>query len=145
MNKKKDILFVMNNLNVGGAEKALVSLLQVFDYTKYNVDLLLFKKEGLFLKQVPEQVNILKEPENWKYFDMPFTQVLKENFSPFRWDIVLQRLRYKIATRRAKNTAEAEQFGWREIARTLKPLKKNYDCAIGFLEKNPNYFIVLWA
>lgn len=142
MNKKKDILFVMNNLNVGGAEKALVSLLQVFDYTKYNVDLLLFKKEGLFLKQVPEQVNILQEPENWKYFDMPFTQVLKENFSPFRWDIVLQRLRYNIATRRAKNTAEAEQYGWKEMAKTIRPLKKKYHCAVGFLEKNPSYFVV---
>lgn len=58
-NSKKDILFVINNLNVGGAEKALISLLKLFDYDKYNVDLLLFKKEGLFLKQVPKEVNIL--------------------------------------------------------------------------------------
>lgn len=142
MNRKKDILFVMNNLNVGGAEKALVSLLQVFDFTKYNVDLLLFKKEGLFLKQVPEQVTILQEPENWKYFDMPFTQVLKENFLSFKWQVIIQRVRYKIDTGKTKNATVTEQFGWNKIARTIKPLKKKYDCAIGFLEKNPNYFVV---
>ena len=47
---KKDILFIMNNMNCGGAEKALLSLLETIDYSRYNVDLFLFKHEGIFLK-----------------------------------------------------------------------------------------------
>ncbi|QNS41286.1 glycosyltransferase [Chryseobacterium manosquense] len=142
MNKKKDILFVMNNLNVGGAEKALVSLLQVFDYEKYNVDLLLFKKEGLFLKQVPAQVNILPEPANYRYFDMPFVQVLKDNLWPWRWDLIYRRIQFKKMMQKAESPAEAEQLSWKPLSKTLKPLQKQYDVAIGFLEKNPNYFVV---
>ena len=42
---KKNLLFIMSNLECGGAEKALISLLQTIDYSKYNVDLLLFTKK----------------------------------------------------------------------------------------------------
>ena len=142
MSKKKEILFVMNNLNVGGAEKALVSLLQVFNYEKYNVDLLLFKKEGLFLSQIPPEVNILKEPRNYRYFDMPFFQVLSENFFNLKWNVIWQRIQFKRTSKKATNPAQAEQFGWKPLAKTLKPLAKQYDVAIGFLEKNPNYFVI---
>lgn len=142
MNKKKEILFVMNNLNVGGAEKALVSLLQVFDYEKYNVDLLLFKKEGLFLKQVPAQVNILPEPANYRYFDMSFVQVLKENVWPWRWNLIYRRIQFKKMMQKAESPAEAEQLSWKPLSKTLKPLQKQYHAAIGFLEKNPNYFVI---
>lgn len=138
---KKKILFVMNNLNVGGAEKALVSMLQVFDYEKYEVDLLLFKKEGLFLNQIPAEVNLLAESENYKYFDMPFTQVIKENI--FRnWNVIFRRLQFNLAVKKAKNSAEAEQFGWKPLSKAINPLPQHYDVAIGFLEKNPNYFVV---
>ena len=66
----KKMLFIMSNLNCGGAEKALVSLLKTIDYSKYEVDLLLFRHEGIFLKQVPKEVNILPEPFGYKYYDM---------------------------------------------------------------------------
>lgn len=132
----------MNNLNVGGAEKALVSLLQVFDYEKYNVDLLLFKKEGIFLKQVPQQVNILNEPTNYRYFDMPFIEVVKENFFNLKWNVIWQRIQFKRSSKKAENQAQAEQFGWKPLSETLKPMRKQYDVAIGFLEKNPNYFVI---
>ena len=43
---KKKVLFVMPGLYSGGAEKSLVNLLNLLDYSKLDVDLLLFKKEG---------------------------------------------------------------------------------------------------
>lgn len=141
MTAKKHILFVINNLNVGGAEKALVSMLQVFEYDHYDVDLLLFKKEGLFLKQVPEQVNILEAPANYRYFDMPFSKVIRENL----WKdplVIFRRWQFNQAGKKATSPAEAEQFGWKPLSKTLKALPKNYDAAIGFLEKSPNYFVV---
>ncbi|UJF28774.1 glycosyltransferase [Kaistella sp. 97-N-M2] len=142
MHKKKDILFVMNNLNVGGAEKALISLLQIFDYEKYAVDLLLFKKEGLFLNQLPSEVTLLEAPKNLRYFDMPFLQILKENVLQGNWNVIYRRIQFKRQCKKAKNSAEAEQFGWKALSKTLNPLSKQYDAAIGFLEKNPNYFVV---
>ncbi|MDA1570382.1 glycosyltransferase, partial [Bacillus cereus] len=59
---KKKILFVIDSLQSGGAEKSLVSLLSLFDYTKYEVDLLMFSASGLYLPLLPKQVNILEVP-----------------------------------------------------------------------------------
>ena len=39
---KKKILIAIDSLTSGGAEKSLISLLTLFDYDKYDVDLLLF-------------------------------------------------------------------------------------------------------
>ena len=58
--KKIKILFVCASMKVGGAEKSLVNLLNLIDYSKYDVDLLLLQKQGAFLKQIPEQVKILE-------------------------------------------------------------------------------------
>src|SRR4051794_40869358 len=63
----KKVLFVIPTLTTGGAEKSLVNLLNLFDYSKYEVDLLLFKHEGIFIKQVPKEVNILSIPSTLKY------------------------------------------------------------------------------
>ncbi len=44
----KKILIVMTSLYNGGAEKSLVNLLNELPFDKYQVDLLLFMKKGIF-------------------------------------------------------------------------------------------------
>ena len=56
---KKNIIFCAYNLDVGGIETALVSLLNNLDYQKYNIYLFLVKKEGIFLDRIPKQVKII--------------------------------------------------------------------------------------
>ena len=63
----KKLLFVMPSLDSGGAEKSLVNLLNIIDYSQYNVDLLLLKQEGLFLNQIPKEVNLLPVTDSLKY------------------------------------------------------------------------------
>ena len=53
----KKILFIHHSLEGGGAERILIDLLRYFDYTKYSIDLLLIKGEGVYLKDIPPQVN----------------------------------------------------------------------------------------
>lgn len=62
-------MFVIPSLKGGGAEKSLVSLLSVLDYEKYDVDLLLFRKEGLFLNSVPPRVRTVGGTQNYEIFD----------------------------------------------------------------------------
>ncbi len=59
---KTNILILMQSMNVGGVERALVSLLSVIPKDRYSIDLILSKKEGNFLKQIPEYVNIYEAP-----------------------------------------------------------------------------------
>lgn len=139
---KKDILFVMNNLHCGGAEKALISLLETIDYSKYNVDLLLFKKEGLFLTKVPKEVNLLDEPKHLKYFDMPIKKALVEILSKREFKLIVARILFGYIYRTEKNRARCEQLSWKYLSKSLDKVNKNYDVAIGYLEKNPIYFCV---
>lgn len=56
--KKKKILFIINNLAGGGAEKVLIDMLNNFDYLRFDVELLLIWKEGVYLQDVPKGVKV---------------------------------------------------------------------------------------
>lgn len=138
---RKKLLFVINNLHCGGAENSLISLLQQLDYTKYEVDLLLFQKEGFFLKNVPQEVRVLGPIEEFTYFDGSFVKAIVIAFFRLRFDIILTKFKF-LSLKKIQNPAEREQRFWYYLKICLPKLKGNYDVAIGFLEKSPNYYIV---
>lgn len=57
---KKKLLFTAYSLGLGGIETALVNLLNQLDYSKYDVTLILEKKEGIFLNSIPSNVEVLE-------------------------------------------------------------------------------------
>lgn len=54
----KKILFVLNNMNIGGTEKAFLNMLDTMSPMEYDVTLMLLSKSGGFLSHVPEWVKI---------------------------------------------------------------------------------------
>lgn len=56
----KKLLFTAVNLDIGGIETSLINLLDNLDYKKYEVTLILERKEGLFLDKVNKNV-LVKE------------------------------------------------------------------------------------
>lgn len=57
---KKKLLFTAYNLEIGGIETSLINLLDNIDYNKYEVTLILEKKEGSLLNRLNKNV-IVKE------------------------------------------------------------------------------------
>ena len=55
---KKDLMFAAVNFDIGGIEKALVNLLNRINYDKYNVDVVLEEKKGIFLPKIISKANI---------------------------------------------------------------------------------------
>jgi glycosyltransferase involved in cell wall biosynthesis len=55
---KKRLLFCAYNLDLGGVEQALVNLLNLIDKDKYEITLVLEKKEGLFLDQLNSEIKV---------------------------------------------------------------------------------------
>ncbi|PGT96257.1 MULTISPECIES: glycosyltransferase [Bacillus] len=139
---KKKILFIINNLNCGGAEKALVSLLENMNYSMYNVDLFLFKHEGVFFNKIPKQVNLLEEQLEYQYFDMPIKKAIVECIKSRRVDVAVARICAGYIFKSEKNRTRCEQRVWKYLSKGLKHLDQNYDVAIGYLEKSPIYFVV---
>ncbi len=138
----KKILFIMNNLNCGGAEKALVSLLQELDFSKYEVDLYLFRHEGLFLKQIPQKVNLLPAPQSYPYFDMPLKKAVLDNLKAGNFRTAFYRILAGYVYKTETVKAQKEQKAWKYLSKTIPALSKKYDAAIGYLEKTPNYFCI---
>lgn len=135
----RKILFVMPALYGGGAEKSLVNLLNLMDYEKYDVDLLLFKREGLFLSQVPKEVRILPLTNSLQYA----YKINKGIFSSV--------LCFKLGMLRIISTFVCKvlykEKSWQQrwikyYKRYLPNLKEEYDIAIGFLEGDASYYVI---
>lgn len=139
---KKNILFIMSNLECGGAEKALISMLEVFDYSKYNVDLLLFNQKGIFLNKVPKEVNILEEPFGYKYYDMSSKQAITDLLSKGKIKDVVRRLVSMFIYKVEKDSSRCNQRVWKYISNMFGKLEKEYDVAIGYLEGHPIYYCI---
>jgi N-acetylgalactosamine-N,N'-diacetylbacillosaminyl-diphospho-undecaprenol 4-alpha-N-acetylgalactosaminyltransferase len=56
MNKK--ILFTIPSLNIGGAENVCLTLINEFSNKPYNLNLLLHKKQGIFLNDLSKKVHL---------------------------------------------------------------------------------------
>ena len=56
----KRVLFLMDNLEGGGAEKALIEFLRSIDYSKYEVTLCLSFYRGVYLMDIPEKIKVIK-------------------------------------------------------------------------------------
>ena len=66
----KKILFMCINMNIGGTEKALITMLNEMDRRKYDITLFMLEEHGGFLNQIPDGVKIMyfKEYKTLKKF-----------------------------------------------------------------------------
>lgn len=138
---KRQLLFIMGTLENGGGERSLINLLQLIDYNRYDVDLILFKERGIFLKQIPNEVNIVKgldilhfmyNDSIKKAFDFHY---LKESFIHIFGTVIS-----KIV---AKSGFCKGQYRWLHFYEKVIPkLDKKYDIAISYLEGETTYYLV---
>ncbi|WP_442596715.1 glycosyltransferase [Neobacillus sp. D3-1R] len=140
---RSKVLFVMRNLNGGGAEKSLLTVLSLFDYTKYEVDLFLLQQEGLFLELLPKEVNLLNLPDYniLKTFNKSLKKALP---------IFLKGKKFKVLYYRTKMFLDDVFFKrkhiyvrrWKNMKEVVPTLRKEYDVAIGYMEGLPTYFVI---
>lgn len=135
----KNILFVIDSLICGGAEKSLISLLNNLDYHKYNVDLLLIKRGGVFEKFLPKDVNILEQPEYFKFLSNNKSVSLKNKliYLSYRLNTTIKLRINNIK----KNQIHSEQVVYNSIKNILNPLDREYDLAVAYSQGFPTYFV----
>lgn len=139
---KKKILITSFDLAIGGVERSLIGLLNQIDYSKYDVDLLLFKHEGEFFSFIPNGPNLLPEEPHYSTFRKSIYQIVKDGYYP----IAMSRLIAKYSGLLHGKVKKVEepgyltiQYGWEFTNRYLPDLNNDYDVAIGFLW--PHHFI----
>lgn len=139
---KKKLLFVIPSLEAGGAEKSLVNLLNTIDHEKYDVDLALFLHSGIFLKQLPSFVQIIDLGNDYKTFTLGLFKSISKFLKQKKIALAFSRLIYSIKNNSISNDNSAEQYAWNNLKESIPVLNKNYDAAIGFLEKSSIYFCI---
>jgi glycosyltransferase involved in cell wall biosynthesis len=136
---KKKLLFVIDSLAIGGAEKSLISLLNLIDQSIYEVDLLLFKKGGELETFIPDYVKVLPLPNYHKF--------MSGNKFPIHKKALYLYYRYKASVNLRLNKIiqvplHSEQVIYNCIKKILVfPTKNNYDAAIAYSQGMPTYFV----
>ncbi len=137
---KKRLLFVHPSLQFGGAEKSLQTLLCTIDYTRYDADLLLLRREGELLELLPEQVRLLELPQTAKAFSLPLGSACAQLLRMGKPSLALSRILFSRAVRGDMPIRTLEQRGWKYQKRAFEPLPQTYDAAIAYLEGSPIWF-----
>lgn len=72
--EKKNILFVNDEMVMGGVARILCTLLKLIDKDKYNIDLLILHKRGELLEKIPNNVNVIEGTNFFNTVDIPFRE-----------------------------------------------------------------------
>lgn len=138
--KKTKILIMINSLGLGGAEKSLISLLDLLNYDKYEVDLQLINKGGMFENLLPKEVNILPTLDYINFCKLSLIDQLKS----FRINYFLTRLKTSHIIRKNNKTGhylhDAQAY-WRGCGDIFNIFPKEYDVAIAWGQGNPTHYI----
>lgn len=134
---KKRIFIAIQYLEIGGAERALIGLLSSLDYTKYEVDLFIYRHSGEFMKFIPDEVNLLPEIKKYTTLSRPIKEIVKEGYIDVAIGRVLAHLKNKRFNKkhRTKDSIAIYQY----VASYTTPFmpsfykRGEYDLAISFL------------
>ena len=138
---KKKILFVINSMGCGGAEKSLLSLLSLLDYDRYDVTLQMFRRGGMFEELLPPEVHIRE--------DLDYTVFCRKNPLTQLLSFDLRRINARARTslflrsnaKKGRPLHDAQAY-WKYSAAAYALLPERYDVAIAWGQGTPTHFVV---
>lgn len=128
---KKRVLFAVKNMNIGGVEKALLSLLGTIPQLEYEVDLLLLEEYGGFMEQIPSWVNVIVLKEYADIRDevnLPPVKVIGQHLRHGRFGRAVS---LGVAYALSKLTGDTSHY-YRAVFRSVPALDKAYDIAVSY-------------
>ena len=142
---KPRILILMHYMELGGAESALLGLLQAHDPLRADIDLFIYSHRGELMEYIPGNVNLIPEVPIYSLLEAPIADVLKMGYRK----LALARLmaRQETFSYSKYNVNHLDDFSGFifQQSKTVKLLPNinpdiEYDLAISFLTP---HFIVL--
>lgn len=139
----KRILIFSHAMEIGGAERALLGLLENMDTTKYHVDLFLMRHSGELMQYIPPNINLLPEIPQYASLAVPIAEVLKKK----QVRVALGRFWGKQRAKKRvvqlglplENSVSLE-YSHKYTLSAMPPVNDvEYDLAISFL--TPHYFV----
>ena len=127
----KKLIFMCINMNIGGTEKALLTMLNEMDSSKYDVTLLMLEEYGGFLNEIPNFVKVkyINEYKTIKpYINEPPKLLAKELIKNKKCLTgIFTLLNYSIS----KITNNMSYY-YKYILRNTKNIEDDYDLAVAY-------------
>lgn len=136
--KKPRILIAIHYMEIGGAEISLIGLLQSIDYSRIDVDLLVYSHRGELMQLIPSQVNLLPEIKKYTTTELPIKQVLMMGYPDVVVARLLAKFKYSRLRRRCPSTLPDDCGVYQYMANHVTPLlpkinpEVEYDLAVNF-------------
>ena len=138
---KKTLLIVSHALELGGAERSLIGLLDALDPSVWEIDLFLLRHEGELMDDIPNHVRLLPQISAYTVLARPMKDTLREGHIL----LTAARLAGKIAARNYEkkhnysDSGVGIEYSHKYTYRLMPPIQpdREYDLAISFL--TPHY------
>ncbi|MEK3796905.1 glycosyltransferase [Peribacillus sp. FSL H8-0477] len=139
---KKKLLFVIDSLDCAGAEKSLVTLLSLLDYSRYSVDLMLFAHGGSLEDSVPKEVNILPPLKYTEFTKLEISKSFLHSLKMLNFKMFYSRMKYTVRIRKREygNTAKARIY-WESVSNSIENNPKEYEIAISYAQGIPTFYV----
>ncbi len=143
---KKKLLIIGIMMNAAGTEKSFLSFAEKIDYNKYEVELLLAKREGAFLGLIPPQIKVTDMGEYGEIFIINKSNaasIIKKLYlrkNPF---FALRLLPYIINMKRREpfRTYAAHRI-WLELMKKMPMHRGKYDVALAYWGDRTMFYMV---
>ena len=138
----KEVLIASFDMEIGGVERSLISMIDSFDYYNNKVDLMLYSHTGEFMSLINKKVNLLNENKKYSTFRKSIIQTFKEGQLVLGFSRLLARRNCNNISKRLNLTESSYvqmQLMWKYAIKFLPKLNKKYDIAISYLW--PHYFV----
>ena len=122
----------MHYMEIGGAETALVGLLNALDPARVDVDLFLYDHRGEMMQFIPEWINLLPQIPKYSVLERPIVELVKRGF----WGIAAARMSAKLIGKLTNVPSFSMDVFTSLFTNKLLPTicpQKKYDLAISFL------------
>ena len=143
----KKVLFVINTLGVGGAERALLELLEGLAGGAYDINLYLMLGRGQLMDQVPEGIQLLNPSINTgSVLDGPGRRALAGMvaacfFRNGKWAGKLASVLCALPPMLRRRRIQLDKLLWRVVSDGTVRLDTRYDVAVAWLEGGAAYFV----
>ena len=127
----KRILFMCINMNIGGTEKALLTMLNEIGSSKYDITLLMLEENGGFLNEIPNFVKIkyVNEYKDIKpLIKEPPKLLAKKLIENKKYSMGLS-IFFNYGISKVTNNMS---YYYKYILRNIKNIEENYDLAVAY-------------
>ena len=142
---KPRILIAMHYMELGGAESALLGLLQAHDPQKADIDLFLYDHVGELMQYIPNTVNLLPKLDAYSMLERPISELLRKGYWGVAWGRILAKYYAKQEQNSNKENLD-DISAYYYIAKYVNPFlpkinpSVEYDLAISFLQ--PHHYVL---